>query len=92
MLPGDSTVVPATPRSPPKPVVADGLPGENVVSVGGSGVPLTPQISAPPETHQVGSAGNRFALTGRSAACAAMRPDAPKARTAATNFFKMRPT
>src|ERR1700761_8786780 len=88
MLPGDSTVVPGTPRAPPNPVVADGLPSENVVSVGGNGVPLTPQISAPPETHQVGSGGNRFALTGRSAACAATTLLA-KATTAAVNFFKM---
>src|ERR1700744_3510017 len=83
MLPGDSTVVPATPRSPPNPVVADGLPGEKVVSVGGSGVPFTPQISPPPETHQVGSAGKRLALTGRSAACAATTLHALAARMTA---------
>src|SRR6516162_1591450 len=68
---GESTIVPGTPRRPPVPVVADGLPAAKVVKVGGSGADFTDHSSAPPLTHQLGPAtGLGGAFSGRSAALA----------------------
>ena len=75
--------MPGMPSAPPAPVVAEGLPAANVVSVGGSGVDFTPQSSGPALIHQPDTAaGLGGAFNGKSAAPA--NPDAATARTAAT--------
>src|SRR5450631_218127 len=88
-------MVPAMPSEPPAPLVADGLPGVNVVSVAGRGADLTDHNSGPPLTHQFGIAGCCIgAFNGKSAAPAASNapqaraPQARQAFAAANNRIK----
>ena len=54
-------MVPGTPSSPPAPVVAEGLPGAKVVSVGGSGADFAHHTSASALAHQlVAGTGGAF--------------------------------
>ena len=66
------------------------VPAAKVVNVGGRGVDLTDQSSAPPLAHHVGaSTGFGGAFSGKSAADAAQRlPKVMNGAMAAKNLFK----
>jgi hypothetical protein len=66
-------MVPGTPNAPPKfvgPTVPDGLPGMNVVSVGGSGADLLHMTSPSALTHQAGGGGRAASLVTSGSASA----------------------
>jgi hypothetical protein len=81
-LDGENTMVPGTPNAPPAPVVAEGLPGVNVVSVGGSGADLVHQTSPSAVTHQAGGTGGTSLVKSGGASAKANRRGGPAVRPA----------